>query len=187
MLRYLIAPRIERAVARYGRSRVAPALTAALAFLFTVSMSVPVTAIVVPAVVLAQPRRKAVVAFAALGSALGATLLVAIFHHWGWDQVYAAFPEMRDSASWLRVTKWVARWGVPALFVVAALPLPQTPGLVFLALARHGEGEVFVAILAGKLIKYGVVAAAVAAFPDRFRLPGNASDRATGHAPPASG
>ncbi len=168
MLRYLIAGRIERAVLRHGRGPLTPVLAGALAFLCTATMSVPVTAVIVPAVLVARRRWKAIVLLAALGSALGATLLVAIFQYWGWDQIYAMLPEMRESPSWLRVTGWVARWGVPALFVVAALPLPQTPALIFLALGQQPEGQILLAILGGKLIKYGAVAVAVRAFPERF-------------------
>ncbi len=170
MLRYLIAERIERTLLRHGRGAATPLLAGVLAFVCTATMSVPVTAVIVPAVLVARRRWKAIVLLAALGSALGATLLVGIFQHWGWDQVYTAFPEMRESRSWLRVTGWVARWGVPALFVVAALPLPQTPALIFLAVGQEPEVQVLLAILAGKLIKYTVVAAAVLAFPERFGM-----------------
>jgi len=168
MLRYLVAGRIERALARHGQSAYVPILAGALAFLCTATMSVPVTAVVVPAVLLARRRWKAIVLCAALGSALGATLLVSVFQHWAWDEIYAVFPEMRESRSWLRVTGWVARWGVPALFFVAALPLPQTPALIFLAVGQQPEEQVLLAMLAGKLMKYGAVAAAVLAFPERF-------------------
>ena len=171
MLRYLISGRIDRALARRGESPYVPALACALAFLCTATMSVPVTAVIVPAVLIARRRAKAIVLCASLGSALGATLLVALFQHWGWDEVYSAFPEMRESRSWLRVTGWVARWGVTALFVVAALPLPQTPALIFLAVTQHPETQVLLAILGGKLIKYAAVAAAVLAFPERFGPP----------------
>jgi membrane protein YqaA with SNARE-associated domain len=171
MLRFLLASRVERAIVRAARGPFVPPLAGVLAFALTATMTVPVTAVIVPAVLVARHRAKWIVLLAALGSALGATLLFAVFHHWGWDQVYAVFPEMQQSKAWLGVIDWVDRWGVPALFAVAALPLPQTPALIVLALGPHATATVLIAILAGKLVKYGVVAAAVAAFPERFGPP----------------
>lgn len=171
MLRYLLESPIQRLLLRAKRDAYVPALAGATAFVLTATMSAPVTAVIVPAVLIARSRWKGIVLQAAFGSAIGATLLVILFHAWGWSQIHAAFPAMLESPSWLRVIGWVGRWGVIGLFAVAALPLPQTPALVFFALGRHAEVEVLLAILAGKMIKYGVVAGAVLVFPERFHRP----------------
>jgi hypothetical protein len=128
-----------------------------LALLLTVSMTVPVTTMLLPTVLLAPRRWRAVVCAGAIGSALGATLLAIAFHHLGWAQMYAAFPALEQSARWVEIMNWTRLYGVFALFAVAALPLPQTPALVFCAITDLPTVEVFAAILAGKLIKYGVL------------------------------
>ena len=70
------------------------------------------------------------------GSALGATLLVLLFHHLGWAQLHALFPAMLDSPGWQRAVAWTGDYGVIALFAIAALPLPQTPALIFFAITE---------------------------------------------------
>ena len=157
---------------------------AALAFAGTASASFPVTAMLVPAALLVPRRWKAIAGASAVGSALGATLLVALFHHLGWEQLYERFPEMLTHASWARVMQWVAQWGLPALFAIAVSPLPQTPALIFFGAASQNLPGVFVAMLVGKLVKYGVVTWFAGRFPERF-VDGVAG--LLGRKPPGSG
>jgi membrane protein YqaA with SNARE-associated domain len=56
----------------------------------------------------------------------------------------------------------------PTLFVIALSPLPQTPALIFADIIRHDDLDVFVVMLAGKLLKYGSYAWLTARFPERF-------------------
>ena len=104
---------------------------AGLALAGTVSAAYPVTAVVVPAALLAPRRWRQVALFSTLGSALGATLLVAAFHHMGWAQIYDRFPELASHAAWNRIMAWVSHYGTAALFLIAVSPLPQTPALIF--------------------------------------------------------
>lgn len=59
----------------------------ALALGGTLSAAYPVTAVVVPATLLVPGRRLGITGMTALGSAMGATLLVMVFHHLGWAQI----------------------------------------------------------------------------------------------------
>lgn len=169
MLRYLFQNPVLRVLRRAEKGPFVPVLAGIAAMLLTATMTLPVTTVLLPAVLIARSRWKSVVLQAAFGSAIGATFLVSAFHNWGWDQVHAAFPAMLESPTWSNVIEWVRRWGVLALFAVAALPLPQTPALIFFALSPHSMAQVLIAILAGKLLKYGVLAFATVRFPERFR------------------
>ena len=140
----------------------------ALSFAGTISAAFPVTAVIVAAALLAPRRWRALSALSSLGSAVGATLLVAFFHHLGWAPIQAHFPSLASDPSWARVIDWVARLGPFALFAIAASPLPQTPALIFFALVRHDYLGVFIAMVSGKLLKYGFFAWAAARFPERF-------------------
>lgn len=144
------------------------ATCALLAFAGTVSALFPVTAMIVPAALLAPPRWRRIALFSAIGSAVGATVLVLVFHHLGWSQVYGHFPEMLAHPTWVRVMRWAEHYGVPALFAIAVSPLPQTPALIFFGVARHDYAGVALAMFAGKLVKYGVLAWAASRFPQRF-------------------
>jgi membrane protein YqaA with SNARE-associated domain len=169
MLRYLMQNRVLRTLRRVADTPFLPVVASLLALALTLSMTVPVTTALVPAVLLAPRRWRRTVILSSAGSAIGATILVIAFHHLGWQQVYTAFPEFARSARWQEVAQFTRAYGVFALFVVAALPLPQTPALILCAISRLPELEVMVAILAGKLIKYGVVGGVAVVFPERFQ------------------
>lgn len=172
MFRNQFIPAIEQLLRQAAASRHAvyvPALSAALTFTFTFTMLAPATFVIMSAVLLAPGRWKAIVVQSSFTSAIAATILFVMFEQLGWDQLQAMFPEMHDSATWMRIVDWVQDWGIPALFVVAAMPVPQSPALVFLSVGGHGGSEVMLAIFGGKLVKYGVVAWATATFPGKVR------------------
>ena len=140
----------------------------ALAIGGTLGAAYPITSVVVPAVLLVPQRWRSIAGVAALGSAIGATALVIFFHHLGWEQLYERYPELAAHPTWGRVMHWTQSYGALALFAVAALPLPQTPALIFFAIARPDYFSVFVAILAGKTLKYLLFAWLAARFPGRI-------------------
>lgn len=140
----------------------------ALALGGTVSAAYPVTAVVVPAALLLPLRWRRITIMTALGSALGATLLVIIFHHLGWARIYERFPELASHATWSRIMAWASAYGIVALFLIAVSPLPQTPALIFFGIVRHDYLSVFMAMLAAKSLKYGLLAWLAARFPERF-------------------
>lgn len=140
-----------------------------LSLLGTATAAYPVTVVVIPAALLVPQRWVQVSIASALGSAAGATLLVLVFHHLGWELLYGQFPDLMQHQRWSDFTGWINDYGAAALFIIAATPLPQTPALIILSTGQHPYLLVFVAMLAGKLIKYGVCARLAALFPERFR------------------
>lgn len=168
MFRYLLEHRLFRLLHRAAGRRVLTPLAGVLAFALTLSFTVPVTAMLVPAF-LVHPRiwRRVAVA-GAVGSTAAACVLMLVFHHLGWEQVQVWFPGMSSSANWKAVAQWLNEWGLWGLMAVAALPLPQTPALVFFALVRPSLATVAMGILVGKLIKYLVVGRVVSLAPHRF-------------------
>jgi membrane protein YqaA with SNARE-associated domain len=139
-----------------------------LALLGTVTAAYPVTTVVVPAALLLPQRWKSISFWTALGSALGATLLVISIHHMGWAALYEHYPQLASHPDWQRIMSWVDQFGITALFVLAISPLPQTPGLIFFGIAWHDYLLVFLAMLAGKLLKYAAFAYVTKQFPNRF-------------------
>src|SRR3990172_6452935 len=67
----------------------------ALSLCGTISAAYPVTAVVGPAALLVPPRWRQIAAITALGSALGAALLVIASHHWAGLRSMRAFPSLR--------------------------------------------------------------------------------------------
>lgn len=131
-------------------------------------MSVPFGGVLAVAVLLAAPRWRAIVLCSSLGSSLGALVIYLIFHHLGWSQFIAAYPEIAQSNAWRDAARWLAQYGSFGLFVISALPLPQTPALIFAGIYRMPVPEVWLAMFLGKLIKYGIYGRIVYEFPERF-------------------
>jgi membrane protein YqaA with SNARE-associated domain len=143
-------------------------IVALLAAGATLSMSVPTTALLIPAVMLRPQRWHLICLVAVLGAAFAATLLSYGFHQQGWNQLQAAYPELSASDSWKKVVAWIAEYGLLALAAICALPLPQTPALIICAVSNQPLAGIFLAVATGKLAKYGVLSWMVATFPERF-------------------
>jgi membrane protein YqaA with SNARE-associated domain len=148
--------------------RIYPLLVGSVALLLTVSMTIPFASILIAAVLLRPAHWKAIALLSSVGSAAGGLIIYMFFHHLGWIYVVEAYPELLQSKAWIDATRWVSSYGVWALLVVAASPLPQTPALIFTAVSRLPPAEVFLALLIGKSLKYGVYAWLAATFPDYF-------------------
>ena len=69
------------------------------------------------------------------------------------------------SSAWSDATLWLTNYGVAALLLIAALPLPLTPALMIVGISRLPVGDVLVALWLGKLVKYTVYAWLASAFP----------------------
>lgn len=62
------------------------------------------------------------------------------------------------------------KWAMPALFIVAATPLPDEPVIIPLGLLRYNPGKLFLAYFAGKLL-VGVVGAYLGKFAHEMFRP----------------
>ena len=154
---------------RASAVRAYPFVMGVIALILTVSMAVPFAWILIGAILLRRDRWAEIVLLSSLGSATGGLVLYLIFHHLGWSQIAAAYPDLMQSKAWSDATRWVSAYGTWALFGVAATPFPHTPALIFTAVSRLPLSEVFLALLLGKLLKYGVYGFLAAKFPLWFQ------------------
>jgi membrane protein YqaA with SNARE-associated domain len=128
----------------------------------------PVIPIIVSACLM-SPRRWRSISFSiAFGCALGATILVTLFHFFGWALIYRYFPEFLNHPTWQNIQSWVSNYGAIGLLAIAASPLPEMPALIVLGVSKPDTAVIFLAVLTGKLIKYGFIAWLASRFPDRF-------------------
>jgi membrane protein YqaA with SNARE-associated domain len=149
--------------------RAYPLMIGFIALILTVSMTIPFASILIGAVLLRRDRWKEMVVLSSLGSATGGLILYLSFHYLGWIQIAAAYPDLTQSKAWSDATRWVTAYGIWALLGIAALPMPQTPALIFTAMSRLPISEVFLALFIGKLLKYGIYGWLAAEFPSWFR------------------
>ena len=168
MLRTAIETGFIRTLARRADRPAFPLVAAGVALAATLSMTVPFVPLLVGAVLMTPGRWKSIAVWSSLAAALGAGLLYLVFHHLGWARLFAAYPDMLRSSAWADATRWLTSYGVAGMLVIAALPLPLTPALLFAGISRLPVAEVLLALWLGKLVKYTTYAWFASAFPDHF-------------------
>jgi len=89
-----------------------------------------------------------------VASGCGAAVLVEIFQYLGWEFILVRYPELVHSEAWRMASEWLQRWGLVAMLVIAGSPMPQTPALLFCALANVSTPGIMLAVGVGKTVKY---------------------------------
>jgi len=133
-----------------------PVLVGVLALISAGTGLYPFGPVLVAAVAIAPERWRSTYLAACIGAATGATLLVLAIQFVGGHLVPQYFPGLEHSEQWTRAEQWIEVYGVGALTVIAALPMPQIPPLLILALANTHPSLIWPAVAVGKLCKYGV-------------------------------
>jgi membrane protein YqaA with SNARE-associated domain len=171
MIGYATTHRIIGMILKQAERRSFAPLVGSAAFLSTLSMSVPVEWLVVVATLACRRRWAITASVAALGSAIASLGLYLAFHHFGWNILLERYPDLAGSRAWLQATDWLSRYGLLALFGVMAvpLPIPKLPMLAVAGIYRLPIPDVFVAIVAGKIIKYLAYAYITIRFPRALR------------------
>jgi len=168
MLRYLVTHRLKALLERVKHSPLLPALVGILAAVSSLSMSLPWETIVIPTILLVPQRWIGIWLSSTLGGSAGGAVLAYLFHAIGWSTLHAHFPQIATSHEWQNIAHWVEQYGFWALAAVAMLPLPETPAIIVASLSHQPVASLFLALLIGKFVKYGLIAWLVAAFPRRF-------------------
>lgn len=147
-----------------------PAIAAVVAFVATLSMTIP-TAPLLTALVMLEPRRWLRIAlWAVLGTSIAAALLVHVLGHFGGQFIAIKLPELAASAHWQHLLDWVSSHGWWSLAVAAALPIADTPVLILAAILGMPGLTVFLSMAAGKGLKYGLVSALTAKAVQNFGM-----------------
>lgn len=167
MLRDALESGLMRTLLHRADSRAFQVVVGAVAVAATLSMSVPFATLLVAVVLMAWRRWNMIAVGASVGAALGATLLCLVFHHLGWARLFTSYPDVVRSSAWSDATRWLSAYGVVALLVIAATPLPLTPALMLAGISRLPIAEVLLALWFGKLAKYLVYAWLASRFPER--------------------
>ncbi len=154
-------PQWHSALHRSRLSFAYPALVAILAVVSAGTGLYPYGPVLVAAVVIAPDRWLSTYLAACVGAASGATLLALAVQSLGGHLIAQYFPGLEHSAQWLWAERWITAYGSLALAAIAALPVPEVPPLLILALAKTPLALIAAAIFTGKLCKYGIYTFAV--------------------------
>lgn len=153
---------------RANKSNHLLAFCALISFGGTLTAAYPVTAVVMTAVMLAARRWLMISIACSLGSALAGMVIVGVSHLLGYNEIHHLFPNLISPDTWAEASKWIGEFGVWAIFAVGSSPLPQMPLLIFFGIVDDRILEAFIALFAGKLIKYTLVAWVTQHFPERL-------------------
>ena len=159
---------LRRLLQASATHRLYPLLVALIAFISTATFSFPFALVLIPAVLLAPKRWLWLGLLSGIASGLGAVVLVEAFHYLGWDFVVSRYPELIDHGGWQSARAWLQSYGLYAMLLIAASPMPQTPALLILALADPSRLGVLLAVGIGKTTKYLFLAWATARYPARY-------------------
>lgn len=166
--KHFLPARLHRLLTAGAAHAHYPLLVAALAFVATTTFSFPFAAVLIPAVLLAPSRWLWIGLLSGIASGCGAALLVEVFFSLGWDWAIGRYPELGQLPGWPWAVVWLQRYGLFAMLVIAASPMPQTPALLLLALSDPPRLGVALAVGIGKTIKYVFLAWATARYPARY-------------------
>merc|ERR1711918_19364 len=100
-------------------------------------------------------RRVPLVAIAnAVGTTIGAALVLYLITQNGTDWLTATFPSVFGSNQWERTSSMMQQHGWLGCIAVSAMPVVLHPLILFAHLTRVGSLELLSAILLGRFIKY---------------------------------
>ncbi len=129
-----------------------------LAILDNVIIVIPNDGILIASAMIV-PRRWWIYAITvAIGSTLGALLLAWLVDYQGYPWVMELFPGIDKSRMWEWSSNFFDKYGVIVVFVVGLSPILQQPVIILAALANTPLHQLAIAIFAGRIIKYLVMA-----------------------------
>ena len=167
MLHSPYSSRLIRWLAPLAARRTFPLWCGVVAFVATLSMTVPVVPLLSVLVVMGRRRWPWLVLSSVVGSATAGAFLVHVLGDYGSAFVAAQIPEIVATSHWRHTVSWISRYGMFALAFIAALPVAQSPALILVAVLGMPSSEVLASLLMGKAIKYGIVGAFVARTADQ--------------------
>ena len=139
-----------------GNRKTFPVIVGLMAVVSAATGLYPFLPVLIAAVAIAPSRWRAIYLASVLGAATGAGLLASAIQLLGNELLARGFVRVGTLPHWLEAGQLVRSYGDYALAMVAALPVPQMPVLIVLALAKTSPWAVAAAVLVGKLAKYGV-------------------------------
>jgi len=146
-----------RRLQRHARRWWYAPLISFLAFIDHFVVFIPTDGLLVSAVML-HPRRW-IYTFLCLsvGSSLGALVLAALIEWHGLPLLLQISPGLDQTGMWSWTEAFMNQHGIWALFLVAVSPVVQHPAIALAALAKVPLLNIFLVVLAGRLIKYAVI------------------------------
>ena len=125
-----------------------------LAMLDVFLIFIPADGIMISSSMILPKRWLSFALHVAIGSSLGALLLIIFVKHFGAEQIAHFFPNVNQSDLWKWTLHFFDQYGIIVLFVVGLLPFSQQPVLILSALSDHSLLIMSASILMSRIIKF---------------------------------
>lgn len=90
----------------------------------------------------------------AIGSAIGAFLIVWGVEVYGMEIILKFFPKITETLVWIKTEEFFKQYGLFVLFFVGITPFSQQPALILAALSKGAFLPIFIIILVSRVIKF---------------------------------
>lgn len=131
-----------------------PLLIGFFAFIDNIIVIVPTDGLLVSSILLRAKRWLWFSLAVTVGSSLGALLLAYLIEIHGMPWMLNYFPNLNTGWAWMTTEKFFLEYGLIVVFVVAAAPIFQHPAIVLAAVSNIALIHIFLAVFAGRLVKY---------------------------------
>ncbi len=145
-----------RILARAQRSRGYPIVVGLLAAISAATGLYPFGPVLAASIAIAPRRWREIYLASCFGATIGVLVFAGMVELYGVKAVESMFPGIEQRTDWLRYNRWISSYGWIAMLAFAALPIPQMPVLLLSAMSQISLAKIAIAVLTGKLIKYGI-------------------------------
>jgi membrane protein YqaA with SNARE-associated domain len=135
-----------------------PPLLLTLALLDALVIIIPTDGILISSSMLIKKRWGPFALSVAIGSTIGALILVYFVHHHGLQKILEFYPTIDQSQAWKWTLNFFNQYGLLVVFLIGVTPLTQQPILIMAALSNISFFPLALIILISRLIKFSVMA-----------------------------
>lgn len=135
-----------------------PPLIGLLAALDNIVIVIPNDGILVASSMLIPKRWPIFAICVAIGSTIGAMILSTLVQFHGLPWILEYYPGINETEIWNWTEKFFDQYGLLLVFAIGASPIMQQPVVILAALANTSQWSLALAIFAGRMLKFTVMA-----------------------------
>lgn len=129
-----------------------------LAFLDALILIIPTDGILISSSMVIKRRWFPFALSTAVGSAIGALLLVYLVDYYGLQKILEFYPGIDKANTWKWTLDFFQQYGLLVVFLVGITPITQQPILIIAALSGLSYVPLAMAILVSRIIKFCIMA-----------------------------
>jgi len=119
---------------------------------------IPTTGIMVSSTIVQRKRWWEFGVYVAIGSALGAFIIVLLTKYYGLEKLTLLVPSLTTSSIWKWTLYFFKQYGLLVVFIVGLMPFSQQPALILATLSNISLTPLVVVIICSRLIKFPFIA-----------------------------